>query len=127
MTEPPQAPIQPVIGIVGPCSAGKSTLARALAERGYAARHIAQEHSFAPTMWQKIGHAQVLIFLDVSYPVAQQRRWLNWQPADWEEQQRRLGHAREHADFYLHTDNLSIESVRITVLAFLAEQARPRP
>lgn len=127
MTDKAQAPTEPVIGIVGPCSAGKSTLARALAERGYAARHVAQEHSFAPTMWQVIGHVQVLIFLDVSYPVAQARRPLDWQPADWEEQQRRLGHAREHADLYLHTDNLSIEAVQEQVLAFLAEQAPPRP
>lgn len=120
----PATPPRPVIGIVGPCSAGKSTLAKALALAGFDARHIAQEHSFAPRMWQVIGHAQVLIFLDVTYPVAQQRRRLDWQPADWDEQQRRLAHAREHADLYLHTDDLTIEAVREQVLAFLAGRGR---
>jgi hypothetical protein len=92
----------------------------ALLARGYAARHIAQEHSFAPRMWQSVGHAEVLIYLDVSFPVAQSRRHLDWQPADLEEQQRRLAHARRHADLYLHTDALTIEAVRDQVLAFLA-------
>ncbi len=116
-----------IIGIVGPCSAGKTTLAGALREAGYDARHIAQEHSFAPRMWQVIGQAQVLIFLDVTYAVSQARRRLDWQLADWEEEQRRLAHAREHADLYLHTDSMSIEAVRETVLAFLSTQARTRP
>jgi hypothetical protein len=117
-SEPPAPP--PVIGIVGPCSAGKSTLAQALIARGYNARHIAQEHSFAPRMWQQVGRADVLVFLDVTFPVAQSRRRLDWQPADLDEQQRRLGHARQHADLYLHTDTLTIEAVREAVLGFLA-------
>jgi len=127
MDEEPDEKPTPVIGIVGPCSAGKTTLAGALRQAGYYARHIAQEHSFAPRMWQVIGHAQVLIFLDVTYPVSQARRWLDWQPADWEEQQRRLAHAREHADLYLHTDDLSIEAVREAAMAFLSTQGRERP
>ena len=109
----------PIVGIVGPCCAGKSTLLRTLGALGYSARHIAQEHSYAPRMWQIIGQPDVLVFLDVSYPVAQQRRWMNWKPEDMEEQQRRLRHAREHCDLYLHTDALTIEQARQRVIEFL--------
>ena len=40
------------IAIVGPCGAGKSTLARNLRLKGRQARAIAQEHSYVPAMWQ---------------------------------------------------------------------------
>jgi deoxyadenosine/deoxycytidine kinase len=110
-----------VVGVVGPCCAGKSTLVEALLARGYQARHIAQEHSYAPRMWQVIARPDVLIYLDVSYPVAQARRWMDWRPEDLEEQRRRLAHAREHCDLYLATDALAIEAVCERVLAFLAE------
>ena len=122
----PQSAIM-IVAIVGPCCAGKSTLARALRERGYAARDIAQEHSFAPRMWQIIGRADVLVFLDVSYPAAQARRWMDWQPQDLGEEHRRLRHAREHCDLYLPTDALSEEQVRERVLAFLVSLAKPNP
>ena len=110
----------PLIGIVGPCCSGKSALACALRERGYSARDIAQEHSFAPRMWQVIGQAEVLIFLDISYSIAQQRRWMNWGPEDLAEEHRRLRHAREHCDLYLNTDDLTQEQVLEHVLALLA-------
>lgn len=107
------------IGVVGPCASGKSTLIVALRGRGYRVHHIAQEHSFVPYMWQKLVNPDVLIFLDVSYPVSVARRSLNWLPADWEEQQRRLAHARAHANFYLQTDGLSAADVLAIVLNFL--------
>jgi guanylate kinase len=109
----------PTIGVVGPCCAGKSTLIRALEARGYSARHIAQEHSYVPRMWQVIRRPDVLVFLDVSYSVAQQRRRMNWRPEDMEAQQRRLRHAREHCDLYLDTDPLTPEQVLEQVLEFL--------
>ena len=113
-------PPSPIVGLVGPCCSGKSALARALRERGYPARDIAQEHSFAPRMWQIIGGAEVLIFLDVSYPVARQRRWMDWGPEDLAEEHRRLRHAREHCDLYLNTDDLTQAQVLEHVLAFIA-------
>jgi ABC-type Mn2+/Zn2+ transport system ATPase subunit len=106
-----------IVGVVGPCCSGKSTLVKALLERGYVTRHIAQEHSFAPSMWKTIGKADVLIYLDVSFPVAQQRRWMDWKPADLAEQGRRLRHAREHCDLYLQTDALAADDVLKRVLA----------
>ena len=107
------------IGVVGPCSAGKSTLINGLRENGMDARHIAQEHSYVPDMWQRISHPDILIFLDVSYPVSQQRRLLDWRLLDFEDQQKRLKHAREHAHLILNTDNLSIADVLQEVISFI--------
>jgi hypothetical protein len=98
---------RPVVGVVGPCCAGKTTVVKRLCALGVNARVIAQEHSFAPRMWQLITNPDVLVFLDVSYPVAQQRRWMSWTPADMDEQQRRLEHAREHCTLYVDTDPLA--------------------
>ena len=110
-----------LIGVVGPCGAGKSTLIEALDARGYATRHIAQEHSYVKDMWQRITNPDVLIFLQVSFPVSQKRRPMNWNEADYQEQQRRLEHARAHADLYLDTDNLSVQEVFDRVSAFIDE------
>jgi len=119
MDEPAER--RPLVGIVGPCSAGKTTLARALAERGYRARAIGQEHSYVPHMWQVITRPDTLVFLDVSFAVAQARRRLDWTPADLEEQRRRLRHARDHCDYYLDTDPLTAAQVSAAVEAFLIQ------
>jgi cytidylate kinase len=110
---------QPFIGIVGPCGAGKTTLANGLTAHGYRARAIVQEHSYVPDMWQRLTHPDLLIFLQVSHLVGAQKRQINWTEAEWQEQQRRLGHARQHADFYLDTDSLGVEEVLQKVLDFL--------
>jgi hypothetical protein len=70
-------------------------------------------------MWKRITNPELLVFLDVSYGVSQQRRPMNWTETDYSEQQRRLSHAREHADLTLETDNLNIEEVLERVLAFI--------
>lgn len=108
-----------VIGVVGVCGSGKSTLAAGLRLRGIHIRHIAQEHSYVPTMWQRITNPDILIFLDVSYPVTMRRRRLNWLPEEYAEQQHRLRHARQSASLYLDTDPLSPEQVLEQVIAFL--------
>lgn len=114
------------VGVVGPCSAGKTTLIEGLRKYGIEARHIAQEHSFAPSMWQRLADPKLLIYLDVSYPVSMQRRPLDMSPQEFKEQQERLGHARQHADFYLFTDPLTPEEVLEQVLEFI-QQASPPP
>ena len=111
-----------LIGIVGPCSAGKSTLIRNLQRKGYICRHIAQEHSYVPQMWQKIVNPLVLIYLDVSYEVSIQRRPLNLTTAEFDEQKKRLRHAYQNADISLFTDPLSPEEVLAEVLASLEDQ-----
>ncbi len=104
------------IGLVGPCGAGKTTLARALRARGYTVRHIAQEHSHVPDMWRRLANPDMLIFLDVSFEVATKRRRLSWRKRDYLEQQRRLAHARQHADLVIHTDTLTPQQVLQQVL-----------
>ncbi len=108
----------PVIGIVGPCKAGKSTLAANLAKQGYQAHQIAQEHSFAPSMWQKISNPDLLIFLNCSYESSVDRG-LHWLPSEYEEQQRRLVHAHEHADLLLETDKETPETIANMALDFI--------
>ena len=101
-----------IIGIVGPCTSGKSTLiANLRGVSGIELRHIAQEHSYVQAMWERISHPRLLIFLDVSYPVSLERKNLTWTFAEYQEQQRRLTHARERADFYLLTDGLTPQQV----------------
>lgn len=110
----------PVIGIVGPCAAGKTTLIISLRDKGYQVRHIAQEHSFVPDMWQKVAKPDILIYLDVTFSISQRRKKQNWSQVDFDEQVRRLEHALQHAHLYLHTDQLSPKEVLDRVLSFLA-------
>lgn len=110
---------KPLIGLVGPCKSGKTVLKRGLISRGYQVRHIAQEHSFAKEMWQKIANPDVLIYLDVSYPVTLERSSLNWRERDYQEQLRRLSHAREHANLIIETDDKTPKEILDIVLKFL--------
>lgn len=111
----------PRIGIVGPCTSGKTTLINNLRQLDLRVdlRHIAQEHSYVQTMWKVIAKPDWLIYLDVSYPVSLTRKNLNWTEADYLEQIRRLQHARQHADFYILTDSLTPQQVTEKVKTFL--------
>ena len=117
--KPPDNKTDRLIGIVGVCASGKSTLIEGLTARGYKARHIAQEHSYVKDMWRRITNPDILIFLDTSFEKASNRRKMDWTMEDYLEQQRRVSHARENADFYLDTTLLTAESVIDQVLAFL--------
>jgi len=112
----------PLIGIVGPCASGKTTLIANLNNLGIKARHIAQEHSYVLTMWKQITDLDLLIFLDASYPETIKRRNLNWSLEEYQEQHRRLSHARQNADFYLLTDEMTPDEVLSMVLGFLNAQ-----
>lgn len=108
------------VAVVGPCSAGKSTVIPLIKAAGFEARHPAQEHSLVQNMWQRISRPDVLIFLDVSYTAARQRRpYIDGGPQRLAEQHRRLAHAREHCDFYLDTSELAPHEVAEAVLDFL--------
>ena len=119
--EPPEHPQKPKISIVGPCTSGKSTLTAALRNAGYPTRQPAQEHSYVSDMWQQLTDPDILIYLDVSYPSARQRRPISWGAERLVEQAQRLAHARQHADLYLNTDILSPDEVQQSVFAFLKE------
>lgn len=108
-----------LIGITGPCGAGKSTLATGLERAGYRARSIVQEHSYVPDMWQRLTKPDVLVFLQASRDAGVSRRKLDWTMAEWEEQQRRLAHARQHADLIVDTERLGVEAVLEAVMVYL--------
>lgn len=112
-----------LVGVVGPCGSGKSTLIAALEQKGYQCRHIAQEHSYVKDMWKRIANPDVLIFLQASFPVCTARRQLNWSQSDYLEQQRRLAYAREKADLVVDTDLLTPNEVAERVLDFLSKTA----
>lgn len=108
-----------LIAIAGPCGAGKTTLARALLDRGVNARAITQEHSYVPDMWRKITKPTILVFLDVSYEFTIARRQLNWTRSEYDQQMIRLSHARANANIIVDTNNRSPDQVCIIVLSYL--------
>lgn len=110
-----------LIGVVGPCAAGKSTLVSQLQARGILAKNIAQEHSYVPKMWQILTKPDILIYLDVSFHKATQRRRLNWTNEEFERQLIRLEHARNHADLIISTDDLNENEVLDRVLEFISQ------
>jgi len=111
-----------LIGIVGPCGSGKSTLLDGLEKHGYTCRHIAQEHSYVQDMWQIITQPQLLIYLNASFPVSTARAKLDWQEKDYDEELRRLAHAREHANLLIETDDLTPEQILQKALDFLTNK-----
>ena len=117
MDEPPGN--TQLIGVVGPCGSGKSTLVEGLEKHGYECRHIAQEHSYVPDMWQLITQPGILIYLNASFAVSTARAKLNWLEKDHAEQLRRLSHARAHANLLIDTDDLTPEGVLQSTLDFL--------
>jgi len=123
MDEPPSQKL--LIGVVGPCGSGKSTLIAGLEAHGYTCRHIAQEHSYVQAMWQIITKPDLLIYLHSSFDNSTNRRQLNWTEKDYGEQLRRLTHARENADIFIDTDNATPGQVLQSALDFL-EQIPPR-
>ena len=133
MTTPEQAAEKPpgtdrlLIGVVGPCASGKTTLTAGLKQLGYRARQIAQEHSYVKDMWQRLTKPDLLIFIDASYPVTCQRRRLDWTEEEYAEQHRRLAHARQHADLYLNTDNLTVGEVLERVVQFIQARLQEVP
>ena len=112
------------VGIVGPCGSGKSTLIRLLNEHNILAEfhHIAQEHSYVKDMWQRIVNPNFLVYLDASYETTTLRRKLNWTLEEYQEQCRRLAHAREHAHLCITTDLLTELEVFGNVEEFLRKQ-----
>ena len=105
--------------VVGPCGAGKTTLAHSLHALGIEVRQIAQEHSFIPDLWRRGTAPDVLIFLDASFETCTVRKRFKWIERDYLEQQRRLTDARSRCHFYLATDSLTPMEVRERVAAYL--------
>lgn len=102
---------EPIIGVVGPCAAGKTTLVSDLRSSGYVVRHIAQEHSYVPDMWKQISDPDYLVYLDVSFEVSMARSGSTWTRSIFNKQVERLIHARNNADLYIQTDGLDPKEV----------------
>ena len=109
----------PLVAVVGPCASGKSTLVERLEEAGYHVREVNQEHSYVPSMWQRITDPDLLIYLDVSQEAASERRRSEAGAAWWGAMEDRLRHALEHADLRIDTDGLTPEDVYEEAVAFL--------
>ena len=112
---------KPLIAVVGPCKSGKSTLVRGLVEKGYNARQVSQEHSFAASMWRQITQPDLMIYLHCSYETTL-AHGLNWTRAEYKEQQPRLAHARQHADFEIATVELTQEKVLKQAIDYLDQK-----
>jgi molybdopterin-guanine dinucleotide biosynthesis protein len=118
----------PLIGFVGVCASGKTTLVRRLEARGYRCRHIAQEHSYVPTMWLQLTHPDHLIYLAVDYSTTLQRKHLDWTLEEYEEQLRRLRHAHDHADLIVDTSAQSLdETLELIVNQLTLWGVTPQP
>jgi thymidylate kinase len=109
-----------LIGIVGPCSAGKSTLTQALRDQDFIVKEIMQEHCSAPDMWLRLSKPDVLVYLDVSEEVAAEREGLE-KPSSWWKDERivRLAHARAHCNLYIDTTKLNPDEVFEKVKSYL--------
>jgi hypothetical protein len=110
---------KPIIGLVGPCKAGKTVLKRGLTALGYQVKHIAQEHSYVQDMWKKIANPDVLIYLGVSFQTTLDRSSLSWSQDAYEEQLGRLKHARENANLVIDTDDKDPGEILRIVLDYL--------
>jgi len=67
-----------------------------------------------------------LIYLDVSYEQSMKRRPLNMSALEFEEQNMRLSHARQHAECYLDTTMLTPQEVFAYIECFLRKtQVQP--
>ena len=113
-----------LIGVVGPCGSGKTTLIAGLEREGFRCRHIAQEHSYVPYMWKRITNPDLLIYLNSSFEASTQRRKLNWNEADYQEQLDRLDHAHQHANLIIETDDLSPPEVLERALSFIKSKIK---
>ncbi len=115
----------PLIKVVGPCAAGKTTLTNRLRQLGYNARQIAQEHSDVPDMWRRLHPPAVLIYLDARDETILKRRPGETLAVLLPRQRQRLAHARAHADLVVQTDGLTPEQVLQRVLTFLRKRDIP--
>jgi len=121
-SDEPQASYRPSnpynIVVVGVCSSGKSTLVRALRDKGYHARSVSQEHSYVPGLWER-SNPDVLVYLDAGVHTIRGRGRTRWRQALLDEEHRRLQHARDHCHLYIPTDGLSPHDVASRVVTLL--------
>lgn len=109
-----------VIGVVGNCASGKTTLVQGLGKLGFRAVNIPQEHSVTPRFWRKL-NVDYLVLLSCTLTTARSRRKIPWGQERLDAQAAKLADAREHCHLHLATDDLTIEQVLQLVLAQIGQ------
>lgn len=99
-----------LIGVVGNCVSGKTTLVQGLKQKGYQAVNIPQEHSVTPRFWRKF-NADFLVCLSCTLATAQARRKIPWGQIRLNQQAAILADAKAHCQLYLPTDDYTVEQV----------------
>lgn len=113
----------PLIKIVGTSAAGKSTLVGRLREAGYNAQPVSQEHSYVPSLWQKFDPPDRLIYLEIDLEGQQHRRPdVTWDRKALRGEQKRLAHAREHADLRINTSEMDPDGVYTLAITYLQHE-----
>jgi deoxyadenosine/deoxycytidine kinase len=106
------------VAVTGVCASGKTTLVHNLRQHNLEAYNVAQEHSLVKTLWKK-KNPDLLVTLDATLPVIKIRRIVPWGEERLIAQHERLINAREHADIFIQTDNLSKDEVTDKVLDYI--------
>ncbi len=101
--------------LVGPCGAGKSTIAQELAQHGIDVVVVGQEHSIVRDLWRR-PKPDLLVFLDASLETVRARRGADWPEWLYRTEQQRLAEARAHADLVLDTGALTVEEAVARIL-----------
>ncbi|MBC8015552.1 MAG: hypothetical protein H7X79_07395 [Sporomusaceae bacterium] len=104
--------------VVGVCVSGKTTLVKALRDLGIDAHNVAQEHSVIKKLWNRT-QPDILIVLDAQLKSIRQRRMVSWGEERLAVQRERLCDARQHADLYIATDELSKDEIVQCVLEYI--------
>ncbi len=99
-----------LIGVVGNCVSGKTTLVEGLKREGYQAVNIPQEHSVTPRFWRKF-NVDFLVMLSCTLATARARRQIPWGQVRLDRQAAILADAKANCDLYLPTDNFTIPEV----------------
>ena len=107
-----------LVAIVGVCASGKTTLVKGLREAGFDAYNVAQEHSCIKKFWNR-KKPDVLIMIDATLSAIKKRRFVTWDENRLMVQHERLRDARENANLYIQTDELSREEVLQTIINFI--------
>ena len=108
--------------LVGPCGAGKTTIARSLSERGIDAVAVGQEHSAVRELWRH-PRPDLLVFLDASLSTIRERRGEDWPEWLYCVELERLADARSHADLVLDTGRYTVDEVLERVLTAIRERS----
>lgn len=96
--------------VAGVCVSGKTTLVKSLQDLGFDALNVAQEHSTIKKLWNH-KEPDILVVLDAQLASIRQRRIVPWGEERLAVQRERLSDAFEHADVYIHTDDLSKDDI----------------